>query len=76
VALDDELVATHAPRWLRILAVLAARTRIGLLSRLVGAPVFRSAQRSAQRQHSRMRRNLLKMDDRVGESLAFSGRPE
>ena len=76
VALDDELVATHAPRWLRIPAVLTARLHIGCLSRWVGAPVFRAAQRSAQRLHSRMRRNLLKMDDRVGESLAFSGRPE
>ncbi|HDI59963.1 MAG TPA: prepilin peptidase [Desulfobacteraceae bacterium] len=76
VALDDELVATHAPPWLRIPAVLTARLHIGFLSRWIGALVFRAAQRSAQRLHSRMRRNLLKMDDQVGESLAFSGRPE
>jgi preprotein translocase subunit SecA len=76
VALDDELVTTHAPRWMRLLAVLAAGIRIGFLSRWIGVPIFRGAQRSAQRLHSRTRRNLLKMDDRVGESLAFSGRPE
>ena len=76
VALDDELVTAHAPRWMRFLAILAARSRIAFLARWAGAPVFRGGQRSAQRLHSRMRRNLLKMDDRVGESLAFSGRSE
>lgn len=76
VSLDDELATVHAkgvPRWI---GILAAKTGIEFLSRWAGALVFWYAQQSAQRQYARIRRNLLKMDDRIGESLAFSGRPE
>jgi preprotein translocase subunit SecA len=76
IALDDELVVTHASPLVRIMAILAARAHIRFLACWIGGLVFRGAQRSAQHLHSRMRRNLLKMDDQVGESLAFSGRPE
>jgi preprotein translocase subunit SecA len=34
------------------------------------------AQRRAERLHARMRRDLLKMDERLGTTLAFSGRFE
>ena len=34
------------------------------------------AQRSAERRHSQLRRDLLKLDDSIGDMLAFSGRGE
>ncbi|MFA7012033.1 MAG: preprotein translocase subunit SecA [Desulfobacterales bacterium] len=76
IAFDDELAAMHAGGALRWIGILAAKTRIEFLSRWTGGLVFWYAQQSAQRQYARIRRNLLKMDDRIGESLAFSGRPE
>jgi hypothetical protein len=37
---------------------------------------LKSAQRSAEGLHRRMRRNLLKMDEHLEATLAFSGRSE
>ena len=76
IALDDELAALHAGALWRVFALLALKTGIERLSRWVGGALFWQAQRSAGRLHARTRRNLMKMDDRIGESLAFSGRPE
>ena len=44
--------------------------------RAVGKILLYSAQRSAERMHARMRGDLLRMDEQLGESLAFTGRPE
>ena len=33
-------------------------------------------QRATERTHARLRRNLLKLDEHLGNLLAFSGRPE
>lgn len=41
-----------------------------------GPILFSHAQRRAERIHWRMRRDLLKLDERLGEALAFSGRAE
>jgi hypothetical protein len=38
--------------------------------------VFRLAQWRAERSHSRARRDLLDLDDYLGDILAFSGRGE
>jgi hypothetical protein len=38
--------------------------------------VFRFAQQRAERTHSRARRDLLEMDEHLGDILAFSGRGE
>jgi len=76
LSFDDELVSTHANKMWRWIAVKAVHRRDGFISRWMGLPVFRLSQKSAERLHSRMRRNLLKMDDQIGESLAFSGRSE
>ncbi len=43
---------------------------------IVGAIIIRRAQRAAERQNSRIRRGLLKMDEYLETQLAFSGRPE
>ena len=55
----------------RIMARLAPprAVRFGSLS-------LRLAQKYAEATHSRSRRALLKMDQRLGQMLAFSGSPE
>jgi preprotein translocase subunit SecA len=70
LALDDDLVKTH----LR----LASRA-CGLLKRVppvLGHAAFRLAQRKAERLHSRMRRDLLDLDEHLGNVLAFAGKGE
>jgi len=68
VSLEDDLVANFARPWLPVVGAarggLAARLRV------------RRAQRSAERRHARVRRELLKLDEQLGRVLAFSGRPE
>jgi hypothetical protein len=55
----------------------AARLRIaGQLPRWLGRLVFAVAQWRAERAHSRARRDLLDLDDYLGDILAFSGRGE
>jgi preprotein translocase subunit SecA len=39
-------------------------------------PIVGIAQSAAERHHSRIRRELLKLDDNLGDMLAFSGRTE
>jgi hypothetical protein len=58
------------------LAKPAFRKQGTVMSKWAGNLVFHMAQRSADKLHSRTRKNLLKMDDQVGQSLAFSGRSE
>ena len=42
----------------------------------LGSAAIRLAQRHAERSHSRVRRELLKMDQQMGKTLAFSGSHE
>jgi hypothetical protein len=58
---------------LRWLAEVTSSTFFG---KWLGRVLFGRAQRGAQRLHARMRHNLLKMDEQLSESLAFSGRSE
>jgi preprotein translocase subunit SecA len=76
VSLEDELVMVYAGRLVRWLAGWTLRIPGGFLSRPVGWILFRRAQAAAERQHSRMRRDLLKFDEQIGDSLAFTGRME
>jgi preprotein translocase subunit SecA len=75
VALSDELVVRFGSRLLGELA-LASRPRHPAVRRVFDRSALRWAQRRAERLHSRMRRDLLKMDEQLASSLAFSGRPE
>jgi preprotein translocase subunit SecA len=70
LAVDDDLVKTYLP--------LAGKTlaRFGRLPPWLGAAVFRLAQWRAERTHSRARRDLLDLDEYLGDILAFSGRGE
>jgi preprotein translocase subunit SecA len=42
----------------------------------LGKPIAGFAQSAAERHHSKIRRELLKLDDNLGDMLAFSGRAE
>jgi len=73
LSLEDEIVRTFgssAVRWL--LKQLGA-------SGVVRAPLYhylRRTQARAERLHSRMRRDLLKSDERLEDSLSFSAHRE
>jgi len=70
LAIEEDLVASFLP--------FAAR-RLRHLQRLplaLGRAVFAAAQWRAERAHSRARRDLLDLDDYLGDILAFAGRGE
>ena len=70
VALEDELMRYAAAPW-------RALVRSGrALPDWLGARALRAAQRGAERLHSRARRELLKFDEQIETTLAFSGRFE
>jgi preprotein translocase subunit SecA len=73
VSLEDELITAYVAKPLRWLAQATAGPLFG---RWLGRVLFDLAQRRAERLHARMRHNLLKMDEQLSESLAFSGRSE
>ena len=70
LAADDDLAATHASlpsAWLANMQRVPSRT---------GRLLYWLAQRRAEAAHSRARRQLLQMDESLGDMLAFSGRGE
>jgi preprotein translocase subunit SecA len=70
LAIEEDLVASYLP---------FAAARLRALSKLptwLGRMVFSAAQWRAERAHSRTRRDLLDLDDYLGDILAFSGRGE
>ena len=73
VAVDDELITVHVSKPLRWLSGAMLGTFFG---KWLGRVLFGRAQRSAERLHARMRHQLLRMDEQLSESLAFSGRSE
>ena len=74
-SLDDELVTTYVPRWIARITGVMLGLHIPLAERAAGV-LLRRAQRAAERQHSRMRRDLLDYDRHLESQLAFSGRAE
>ncbi len=74
-SLEDELVTVYGGRLERRLRAAMARAAPATAAR-AGARAVRAAQRAAERLHSRMRRDLLKMDEHLESALAFSGRGE
>jgi len=76
VSLEDELMTVYVGRTFRWLARLLLRNPRGVITRWIGGSLFRRAQRRAERLHGRMRHDLLKMDEQLSDSLAFTGRPE
>jgi len=76
VSLEDELVTTYVGKLLQWTAAAGVKMPGGFLGRWIGGILFKKAQRKAERLHARARHDLLKMDEQMSESLAFSGRTE
>jgi preprotein translocase subunit SecA len=76
VSFQDDLITVYINKLLRWFAVSLLRSPGALWARGFGRILFRKAQRAAERLHTRMRHDLLKMDEQLGDALAFSGRPE
>jgi preprotein translocase subunit SecA len=70
LALEDDLVKSFLP------LAAAALGRLPRLPAWLGGALFRLAQWRAERTHSRARRDLLDLDEYLGDILAFSGRGE
>jgi preprotein translocase subunit SecA len=72
VSLEDELILVHGAKpWRRLVDWLVRPGQP--VPSWIGAPAIRQAQRAAQRSFSRARQELLKMDENLERSLAFSG---
>jgi preprotein translocase subunit SecA len=76
ICLEDELIVVYGGRMLRWLMTAMLNIFGGYLTRPAGKFVFRRAQRAAEHQHVKIRRHLLKFDEQIGDSLAFTGRME
>jgi preprotein translocase subunit SecA len=75
VSAQDELPKLHSHGIWKVLSGAAANPRQNFPSAL-RALNLKVAQRSAERLHRRMRRDLLKIDEHLDSTLAFSGRSE
>jgi preprotein translocase subunit SecA len=75
VSLEDELARIYSPRiWKRLGRAVASNGKG--LSAMLSSLSLRMAQRSAERLHLRVRRDLLKFDEHLDSTLAFSGSSE
>ena len=73
VSLDDE-IASYAPRWMWLTARFIRPDRS--LPPWIARLAIRRAQRAAERTHARARADLLRFDEQIESTLAFSGRGE
>ena len=71
VSLEDDIVAAHGIFLKKLLSATLLNYR--RLGPQLGNLVLCFAQRGAERFHSRLRRDLLKMDEQLEDALAFSG---
>ncbi len=76
VSLEDELISMYGGAVGKRLAGLFPADGQGRVKTAAGKAIFRVAQELASRAHAKTRRNLLKMDEQMGDVLAFSGRQE
>jgi len=75
LSLEDELLSAHPARVLGLLG--PERIPLGgPAGRLPARRLFRKSQRAAERKYFQARRDLLRLDENVESSLAFSGRGE
>jgi preprotein translocase subunit SecA len=77
VSLEDDLIVRHGPRYLiaafRLLHAAGAKPAI--LQPLIRV-IARLAQARAERLHARMRADLLKSDEWLGDAIGFAGERE
>lgn len=76
VSLEDELINVYIGKALQQTVIAAIGSPLSFLGRWFGVILVRWSQRAAERLHARMRYNLLKMDEQLSDSLAFTGRLE
>ena len=76
VSLEDELATVYVGKVFQWLAARVLKRPNAVIAGWIGKILFRRAQGKAERLHARMRHDLLKMDEQLGDALAFSGRPE
>jgi preprotein translocase subunit SecA len=76
VSLEDELVTVYTNKLFRWGTAATLKKPGHSMARWIGKALFRRAQRRAERLHARMRHDLLRMDEQMGESLAFTGKME
>ena len=74
VALDDVLLTSLAPAWLR--RALTATARGGLVPAWLSAPVLSVTQRVAEAQESAHRKRLCLQDRQLGDLCGFAGLSE
>ncbi|MFU8897125.1 MAG: preprotein translocase subunit SecA [Gammaproteobacteria bacterium] len=76
LSIEDDLVTDYFGK--RLVGMLArfADKKTGRMPRWLGVPVLSWAQAAAEVHHGAIRRDLLKLDDNLGDMLAFSGRSE
>jgi preprotein translocase subunit SecA len=72
-SLEDETVAVYYPAMLRHRLERTGRNRRAQLPVLLGKLLTRLPQRAEEQRHARMRRNLVDLEEYVGDLLAFSG---
>lgn len=73
ISLEDDLITSNIGKILRTIGVLFAKNPNLFLARWIGEFIFVRAQRSSERTHARMRRDLLRLDEQMDEFLAFTG---
>ena len=69
LSLQDVLLKKYFPPTLTELTRVLSRLGIAM----PGVLMIRIAQRLAERHHAKLRRNLLRMDEKLKETMAFSG---
>ncbi len=75
LSFEDEITAAYFPAWL--IRLLGGFARQGRPAGTVPSYLLTALpQRATERAHARLRRDLLKMDEHLGNLLAFSGPPE
>jgi preprotein translocase subunit SecA len=75
-SLEDELYRRYCPPVVARLAVGRCQAAAALTPVWLWRAVSRWSQRIAEREDARVRRELMKLDENLGNILAFSGRPE
>ena len=76
VSIEDELVTVYVNKAFQWLSAVVLRRPDTVIARWIGKILFHRGQRKAERLHARVRHDLLRMDEQLGDALAFSGRPE
>ena len=72
ISMEDELLCRFIPEFVRRRLAAAARNK-NLAPQRLGAVAFKHAQSAAQRIAFRQRRNVLKFDTWLSDSLSFAG---